>query len=53
LSGGADNAGRLFDLQTGQTAQIAAHEAPIKSVKWMDANNGILATASWDKTIKV
>lgn len=53
LSGGADKAGRMFDVQSGQSSQIAAHDAPIKSVKWIDAQGGILATGSWDKTIKV
>lgn len=53
ISGGADKAARMFDVQTGQTTQVAAHDAPIKSVKWIDAQNGILATGSWDKTLKV
>ncbi|KIY72387.1 Poly(A)+ RNA export protein [Cylindrobasidium torrendii FP15055 ss-10] len=53
ISGGADNAGRMFDVTTGQTTQVAQHDAPIKSVKWVDAPGmGILATGSWDKTIK-
>ncbi|KAF8522895.1 Poly(A)+ RNA export protein [Hysterangium stoloniferum] len=52
LSGGADKAGRMFDLQSGQATQIAGHDAPIKSVKWIDAQGGILATGSWDKTLK-
>ncbi|EEB94961.1 hypothetical protein MPER_06144, partial [Moniliophthora perniciosa FA553] len=53
FSGGADNAGRMFDITTGQATQVAQHEAPIKVVKWVDApQQGILATGSWDKTIK-
>ncbi|KIJ53822.1 hypothetical protein M422DRAFT_25578 [Sphaerobolus stellatus SS14] len=52
LSGGADKAGRMYDLQTGQATQVAVHDAPIRSVKWVDAPNGILATGSWDKTVK-
>jgi len=52
LSGGADNAARMFDVQTGTPTQVAQHDAPIKSVKWVDAQSGILATASWDKTVK-
>ncbi|KAF7323857.1 Poly(A)+ RNA export protein [Mycena kentingensis (nom. inval.)] len=52
LSGGADNAGRMFDVSTGQATQIAQHDAPIKVVRWVDAQGGILATGSWDKTIK-
>lgn len=54
FSGGADNAGRMFDVTTGQSTQVAQHDAPIKAVRWVDAPQaGILATASWDKTIKV
>ena len=53
FSGGADNAGRMFDTTTGQAQQVAQHDAPIKVVKWVDAQGGILATGSWDKTIKV
>lgn len=53
LSGGADKAGRMYDLQSGQSSQVAAHDAPIKVVKWIDAQGGILATGSWDKTVKV
>ncbi|KAG6816452.1 hypothetical protein H0H87_005935 [Tephrocybe sp. NHM501043] len=54
LSGGADGAGRTLDPATGQAIQIAQHDAPIKTVKWVDApNGGVLATGSWDKTIKL
>ncbi|KAF8920244.1 WD40-repeat-containing domain protein [Mucidula mucida] len=53
LSGGADNAGRMFDVATGQSSQVAQHDAPIKVVKWVETPGmGILATGSWDKTIK-
>jgi mRNA export factor len=54
FSGGADNAGRVFDITTGQSQQVAQHDAPIKVVKWLETpQGGILATGSWDKTIKV
>jgi mRNA export factor len=53
LSGGADNAGRMFDVQTGQSTQVAQHQAPIKSVRWTEMHGGLLVTGSWDKTIKV
>ena len=44
----------MFDITTGQATQVAQHDAPIKTVKWVDAPQaGILATGSWDKTIKV
>jgi mRNA export factor len=44
----------MFDITTGQTTQVAQHDAPIKTVRWVDAPQaGILATGSWDKTIKV
>ena len=54
LSGGADNAGRMFDITSGQSQQVAQHEAPIKVVKWIESpQGGFLATGSWDKTLKV
>ncbi|KAF7424222.1 hypothetical protein PC9H_009527 [Pleurotus ostreatus] len=52
FSGGADNAGLMFDPFTGQSIQVAQHDAPIKAVKWIDSQSGILATGSWDRTIK-
>ncbi|TFK75084.1 WD40 repeat-like protein [Pluteus cervinus] len=52
FSGGADNAARMFDISTGQPQQVAQHDAPIKVVRWMDAQGGILVTGSWDKTVK-
>lgn len=34
--------------------QVAQHDAPIETVRWVDAPQArILATGSWDKTIKV
>jgi WD40 repeat protein len=54
ISGGGDNAARLYDIQTGQAQQVAQHDAPVKVVKWLETpQGGILATGSWDKTIKV
>lgn len=53
FSGGADNAARMFDTTTGQASQVAQHDAPIKVVKWIETGQAnILATGSWDKTIK-
>lgn len=51
LSVGADKAGRMMDINTGQTQQVAAHDAPIKSCKWFDGGQmgSIAVTASWDK----
>jgi len=55
LSGGADKTVRMFDVTTGQTSQVAQHDQPIRCVKWVDAPQpagGILATGSWDRTVK-
>ncbi|SGY32640.1 BQ5605_C002g01391 [Microbotryum silenes-dioicae] len=53
VSGGADNAGRVYDLATGQTTQFAAHDAPIRSVKWLDIpGSPMVVTGSWDKTLR-
>jgi mRNA export factor len=53
ISGGVDNAARVFDVQTGTASQVAQHQGPVKAVRWIDMQNGLLATGSWDKTIKV
>lgn len=53
LSAGADKAARMYDVATGQSSQVAAHDAPIKSLRYVDQQGGILATGSWDKTLKV
>lgn len=52
ISCGADKAARLYDVTSGQQQQVAAHDAPIKNLRWIDQNGGILATGSWDKTVK-
>ncbi|KAI8921518.1 WD40-repeat-containing domain protein [Entophlyctis helioformis] len=55
VSVGADKAARMLDLGSGQTMQVAGHDAPIKCCRWIDgvANlNNILVTGSWDKTLK-
>jgi WD40 repeat protein len=49
----AFQAARMFDVQTGQATQVASHDDAIKCVRWVDAQGGILATGSWDKTIRV
>ncbi|KDN35661.1 hypothetical protein RSAG8_11404, partial [Rhizoctonia solani AG-8 WAC10335] len=52
FSGGMDKAARMFDIQTSQATQVAAHDDAVRCVRWVDAQGGILATGSWDKTIK-
>ncbi|KAF9439121.1 hypothetical protein BGZ76_011359 [Entomortierella beljakovae] len=51
-SGGADKTAKLFDVATGQSTPVAQHDAPIKEVRWVDGQSPILATGSWDKTIR-
>ncbi len=44
----------MFDVTTGQSQQVAQHEAPIRVTKWIESpQGGILVTGSWDKTVKV
>ncbi|KAH8821008.1 WD40-repeat-containing domain protein [Xylogone sp. PMI_703] len=56
VGGGADKAARMLDLAGGGGAQqVAAHDQPIRSVRFFDApssNAQMLVTGSWDKTIK-
>ena len=42
----------MMDMTTGQSTQVAAHDEPVKTVKFLDQGQDILATGSWDKTIK-
>ncbi|KAJ1927042.1 RNA export factor gle2, partial [Linderina macrospora] len=53
-SGGADKAGRMLDVATGQSVQIAQHDEPIRCIRFVEADNAspIVATGSWDKTVK-
>ena len=56
LGGAADGSARLMDLGTGVDArQIAAHDAPVQCVKFVDLppmNSPIALTGSWDRTVK-
>lgn len=38
ISSGADNAARMYDLQSGSAQQIAQHDQPVKSVRWVSIN---------------
>jgi hypothetical protein len=40
-------------LTCADNTQVGAHDAPIRNVRWVDAQGGLLATGSWDKTVKV
>jgi mRNA export factor len=52
-SGSADKTAKVFDLGSGQSQQVAAHDQPIKCVKFVNVNGTeALATASWDKNLK-
>lgn len=54
-SGGCDNVVKLFDVATSQSQQIGQHDAPVKSLRFVNCgptNTECLVTGSWDKTIK-
>lgn len=48
---GCDKKASLWNLATNQTVQVGAHDAPIRHCAWIPRMN-VLATGSWDKTIK-
>ncbi|KAJ5772842.1 hypothetical protein N7457_007738 [Penicillium paradoxum] len=56
VGAGADKAARMFDLGTGTTTQVAAHDAPIRSCHMIPnpsiGGSPLLITGSWDKTVK-
>jgi mRNA export factor len=41
---------RLYDINSNQSIDIGMHESGIQGLEWVAPN--ILATGSWDKTIK-
>jgi mRNA export factor len=44
----------MFDMNSGQPQQVAAHNAAIKCVECVETNGQtILITAGWDKKLKV
>ncbi|KAJ1679745.1 RNA export factor gle2, partial [Spiromyces aspiralis] len=53
FSGGADNLVYMMDVDTKQTKVVAKHDQPIQAVRIvMTGSEPVLATGSWDKTIK-
>jgi len=57
VGAGADKAARILDLAANgaPAQQVAVHDAPIKSVRFFEApqsNAPMIATGSWDKTVK-
>lgn len=45
---------KLYDVATGQAVQVAAHEEPVRVVRFINPGNNaeMLVTGSWDKKIK-
>ena len=44
---------KMWDLGSNQAIQVAAHDAPVKVVRWVKAPNyTALFSCSWDKTAK-
>lgn len=55
VSGGADKQVKLFDLASQQAQQIGQHDAPVKSVRYVDVgptNTPVVVSGSWDKTLR-
>ncbi|KKA30705.1 hypothetical protein TD95_004190 [Thielaviopsis punctulata] len=52
-SAGADKQVKVCDLASQQTAQIGAHDMPVRCVRFFE-NNGtpMVVSGSWDKTVK-
>ncbi|KAG1715060.1 mRNA export factor [Nymphon striatum] len=48
-----DKTVKMWDLNSNQFVQIAQHDAPVRTVKWIKGPNyQCVMTGSWDKTIK-
>lgn len=55
LAGGADKQIHVLHAPTGQQATVGSHDAPIRGVRFVEvpgSNGPIIATGSWDKTVK-
>jgi len=53
FTAGADNQAKIWDLGSNQATVCAQHDAPIKTVHWVQAPNyQCLMTGSFDKTLK-
>lgn len=55
ISGGADKQVKIFDLQSQQAQQIGVHDAPVKSVRYVECgptNTQVVVSGSWDKTLR-
>lgn len=52
-SGGADNQVKVCDLGSTQTAQVGAHDQPVRCVRFFESGGGpMVVSGSWDKTVK-
>ncbi|PKS07698.1 hypothetical protein jhhlp_006306 [Lomentospora prolificans] len=53
VSGGADNQVKVCDLASTQTAQVGAHDQPVRCVRFFESGGGpMVVSGSWDKTVK-
>ncbi|KAI1642219.1 WD40 repeat-like protein [Daldinia loculata] len=55
-AGGADKSLHILHLPTGQQATLSSHDKPIRSVRFVEvpgSNAHIVASGSWDKTVKL
>ncbi|OTA98863.1 hypothetical protein M426DRAFT_28077 [Hypoxylon sp. CI-4A] len=56
VAAGADRKSHMLHLATGQKATIGTHDAPIRSVRFVDipaTSSPILASGSWDHKLKL
>lgn len=53
FSAGADKTAQMWDLQSNQFVQVGAHDAPIKTVHFIQSPNyTCIMTGGWDKKLK-
>lgn len=53
--GATDKMVKLFDVQSQQAQQIGIHDAPVRSVRFVECgptNTPVVVLGSWDKTLK-
>ena len=53
--GATDKTVKLFDVQSQQAQQIGVHDAPVRSIRFVECgptNTPVVVLGSWDKTLK-
>lgn len=51
--GCSDGLLKVLDVGTGTTLEVGTHTNGLSALVWASTDNQIIATGSWDRTLKV